>query len=754
MASAPEPAVGRPSRAFAWLVIAFGWLVVPAVVVAAVVAWHELPGLSALPESGVTALLPSRTAAVETEREATTLFGSSLLARIAVVQRNPNGITLRQQRQIVGVAIRLDRGRLEGFPRGSRALPYSNAFGIAPGASERGTTVITYLGFPSNTAPGSQRTLADRYAGLVSVSGAHAAATGFIPGSMAQSDAVDRGLPWVTLAAILLIAAILALYLRSIVAPLVALAAAGLAYVLAVHVMAWLASRLGVEIQHEVEPIVVVLLLAVVTDYSVFLLSGARAKILEGERPRPAVRRATAEVLPIIVTAGLVVAAGLATLRLAGIGFVSALGPAMAIVVLVGLAVSVLFVPAVMGLLGRLAFWPGLREGADAHEPLTARAGAWLRRVLANGTSRRLGAIPTLVLAATGLVAAASGLSQMQLALTPIRGLPAETPASRADRQASLGFAPGVIAPTELVVRGRDIGFRAAALKTFGRTLRAEPEVAAVVGAALPTLPRAAQPIFRSRTGDAVRYFVAFEHHPYGSAGIDDLHRLQRAMPRLLAGAGLSGATVGYAGDTAMAAETTGLIGHDLLVVGIAATLANLVLLALFLRSLVAALLLVGTSLLGVAATIGLTAYATRTVLGTADITYYVPLAVGVLLFSLGTDYNLFIVGRIWQESDRGDIGTAIRAAVPRAGRAISIAALALAGSFATLWIIPIAPFRTFAFAVCVGVLIDAFIVRTLMIPALLASFGNASQWPSRRAAAKADARSEPPATLPVRDTR
>jgi RND superfamily putative drug exporter len=204
-----------------------------------------------------------------------------------------------------------------------------------------------------------------------------------------------------------------------------------------------------------------------------------------------------------------------------------------------------------------------------------------------------------------------------------------------------------------------------------------------------------------------------------------------------------------------MAAETTGLIGHDLLVVGIAATLANLVLLALFLRSLVAPLLLVGTSLLGVAATLGLTAYATRTVLGTADVTYYAPLAVGVLLFSLGTDYNLFIVGRIWQESDRGDIGTAIRAAVPRAGRAISIAALALAGSFATLWIIPIAPFRTFAFAVCVGVLIDAFIVRTLMIPALLASFGNASRWPSRGAAPEADARSETaPTTLPVRDTR
>ena len=152
------------------------------------------------------------------------------------------------------------------------------------------------------------------------------------------------------------------------------------------------------------------------------------------------------------MTAGLLVAAGLATLRLAGIGFVRALGPAMAIVVLVGLIVSLLFVPATMGLLGRWAFWPGLRSN-DSREPFTARAGARMRRLLAVGTSRRLGALPTLVLAAVVLAAAATGLAQMRLALTPIRGLPTDAPAARADRQAALGFAAGVIAPTEIVLQ-------------------------------------------------------------------------------------------------------------------------------------------------------------------------------------------------------------------------------------------------------------------------------------------------------------
>jgi RND superfamily putative drug exporter len=732
-ATVPEPVrTGKPSRAFAWFVVRLGWLVIPAVAVGAFFAWHSLPGISTLPESGVQALLPKQTRAGKAELEANRLFGSALLPRIAVVQRNPHGLPLAQQRRIVGLAVTLDRGRLPGFPRGSKALPYVNALGVVPGARERGTTAITYLGFPSNLTPGQQDGLAQRYAKLASVPGATARPTGFIPGSIAQSDAIDHGLVWVEVAAIVLIAAILGLYLRSVVAPLVTLAAAGLAYLVAVHVMAYLAQISGLSLEHEVEPIVVVLLLAVVTDYSVFLLSGMRGRLRAGEEPRAAAIRATAAILPIVLTAGVLVAAGLATLRLAGIGFVRALGPAMAIVVLVSLAVSVLFVPAAMGLLGRITFWPGLGE-TGAVEPLLARAGAAVRRTVAAGTSRRLGAVPMLAIAVVALVFAATGLAGLTLALTPIRGLAADAPAAVADRDAGRGFAAGIVAPTELVVRGRDVAFRHGALERFGRGLYRQPGVAAVIGAALPNVPTRARAVFRAPGGGAVRYFVAFRDHPYGSAGIDDLRRLESGMPHLLAASGLHGASVTYAGDTAMAAETTDLIGHDLVVVGIAATLVNLVLLALFLRSLVAPVLIVATSLLGIAATLGLTAYFTRVVIGTRDVTYYVPLAVGVLLLSLGTDYNLFIVGRIWQESGHRDVGGAIRAAVPRAGRAISIAALALAGSFATLAIVPIAPFWSFAFAVCVGVLIDAFVVRTLMIPALLAAFGETSWWPSRR---------------------
>ena len=149
------------------------------------------------------------------------------------------------------------------------------------------------------------------------------------------------------------------------------------------------------------------LLLAVVTDYSVFFLSGMRARLRAGEAPRAAARRATAEILPIVVTAGLLVAAGLATLRLAGIGFVRALGPAMAVVVLVSLAVSILFVPAVMGLLGRGAFWPGLSD--DRLDPLLASVLAGARWP----PGRAGGSAPFRCSSAVALVFAAAGLAQL-----------------------------------------------------------------------------------------------------------------------------------------------------------------------------------------------------------------------------------------------------------------------------------------------------------------------------------------------------
>ena len=724
-----EVHVGAVSRAFARVVTTLRFLVVPALGFAAVASYLWLPGASSLPDAGVKALLPSDTPAARAEQTAASLFGSSLLPRIAVVQRNPNGLTARQQKRIVELAVRLDQGRLKAFPAGSKALPYINEGRLVPGARESSTTAITYLGFPSGVTPVDQRNYAYQYARAVSLPGAAAEATGFIPGSIGQSDEIEHNLLWVELATVLFVALVIGGYLRSVLAPLIALAAAGIAYVISIGVVSWLAKTQGLLLQNQVEPIMVVLLLGVVTDYSVFFLSGMRGRMRAGEAPADAARNATAEMLPIIFTAGVIVAAGLATLRLASIDFVQTLGPAMAVVVLVSLVVSITFVPACMRFFCMRLFWPGL--GRD--DPLLTRIGASLRRRVAAGTSRRLVAWPVVLIVVCALGAAASGLTFTRLALTPIRGLQDSTPANRADHAAEEGFTGGIVAPTEIVLRAPGITDRRAQLHAFARALAQRREVGAVFGAALPQLPDRYRVVFSARSGDAVRWFVALRDHPYSSAGIDDLSSLEDAMPGMLDRAGLRDAVASYAGDTALAKETTARVHHDLIWVGLAAAAVNLVLLAVFLRSLVAPLLLVASSAAAIAATFGLTTFVFRDVFHTSDLTYFVPLAVGVLLLSFGTDYNLFVVGRIWQEARDSPIRDAIRVAVPRASRAISIAGVALACSFAMLAIVPIAPFREFAVAIGIGVIVDTFVVRTLLIPALLAALGERSWWPQRR---------------------
>jgi RND superfamily putative drug exporter len=135
---------------------------------------------------------------------------------------------------------------------------------------------------------------------------------------------------------------------------------------------------------------------------------------------------------------------------------------------------------------------------------------------------------------------------------------------------------------------------------------------------------------------------------------------------------------------------------------------------------------------LALAATLGLTTYLFQGLFGHGEITYYVPFAAALLLVSLGSDYNVFLVGRIRSEATRQPMRQAIATAVPGASSAISIADITLAASFGLLVLVPVRAFREVAFALSVGVLLDAFAVRSVLLPALLSIAGNASWWPRR----------------------
>jgi RND superfamily putative drug exporter len=166
--------------------------------------------------------------------------------------------------------------------------------------------------------------------------------------------------------------------------------------------------------------------------------------------------------------------------------------------------------------------------------------------------------------------------------------------------------------------------------------------------------------------------------------------------------------------------------------------------LVVFLRALVAPLYLLASSILALTASLGVTVWLFMDQLGRESLTFYVPFAAAVLLVALGSDYNIFGVGHVWDQARHTPLRAAIRKAVPESTRAITTAGVVLAASFGMLATIPLRPFQELAFAMSVGILIDVLLVRSLLVPCLLTLVGPASAWPSRRLRDTPAGRSEP----------
>ena len=516
---------------------------------------------------------------------------------------------------------------------------------------------------------------------------------------------------------------------RSLGAPLLTLVASGLAFLVASGVIPWSAERLGTTIPEEVEPLIVALTLGIVTDYTIFFLSAGRRELAHGAPRLEAAERACLAVAPIVATAGLIVVASSAALLVGELEFFRAFGPALALTAAVSLAVSLTFVPAALALFGRLVFWPTLKprqEPDDADErPEPARSA-----IAGFLTSRPVAGLVALVTVA-GLLAAASGLRHTELALRLGNGLPPGSEVQEAAGAADQGFAAGILAPTIVLVEGNGVGEHTRELARLEEELDRAPEVAGILGPRV--LPEEAPgDVLVSEDGSAARLAVIFGEPPLDSKAIAAARTLEEQLPAALQAAGLPQAEAALTGQTAVASDTVEAIVDSSALVGAVVLAVNFVLLALFLRALVAPLYLLAASVLSVAATLGLTTYVFQGLLGHNDLTYYVPFAAGVLLVSLGSDYNVFVAGRIWQEAERRPLREAIAVAAPRASRAISVAGIALAASFAMLALVPIDGFREFAFMMAVGVLLETFVVRPVLIPALIALFGEAGAWPGR----------------------
>lgn len=759
----------RARRRYARVVVLLRFLIVPAWLLGAFAANRYLP--SPHSSSSLSGALPSSSSVTRADEESVKHF-VPFLSETVIVQHKSSGLSLAAQLDTVKQALAFDAHAPRALRQIGGAIPITNTLGIFPSSHQSGTTALTYLLFNPSVHAGAQDSLARSYAhrylgakgdGLVGV-------TGPFVDVNAQARQISAALPTVELAVIALIVVIVGLAFRSVFAPVITLLAAGTSYFVSQGLLGLASTNLGVTVPAELQPLIVVLILGVVTDYSVFFLSGFKDEMRSGHGGRNGAVRAVTNVAPLVLTAGVTVAASVAVVMTAHLSLFAALGPGLAISVIVAALVAVSFVPAALSLLGSLAYWPSRPQASVSGVPAApTAAGVGAASVGAAGAGAagaeragapaagatdaarsggfRLKLTRALVLRPVAAVVVLLGVGALAFGVTPLRrasiglnllrDLPSSTAPVRTANAAAAGFSPGIVAPTEVLLHGKGVADDTARLALLQHLIAKQHGVSGVLGPGLP-VTRADFGLFRSANGNYARYLVVFSQRPYAARAISDLKSLQSRMGSFLSTAGLGTPTVAYAGDTALAADTVSAVRSDLVRIGLLTLAVDFLVLVIFLRSVSTPLLLVAASALVVAASFGIGAWVFGQVLpsstlGSGGFTFYVPFAAEVLLISFGSDYNLFLVGRIWEMASELPLRHAIAVATTEAASAINVAGLALAGSFAALAFVNLGAFRQLAFVMVVGLLIDTFLVRSLLVPASLSLMGSLTRWPRRR---------------------
>jgi putative drug exporter of the RND superfamily len=229
------------------------------------------------------------------------------------------------------------------------------------------------------------------------------------------------------------------------------------------------------------------------------------------------------------------------------------------------------------------------------------------------------------------------------------------------------------------------------------------------------------------------RIFLSSTTGPYDPASLALVDEAVEVVQRSLESSPLEGATILPTGTTAFALGMADAVERDVPIIAFAVILGLLLVMGLLLRSAVAPIYMVASVLLSYAAALGVTTLVFQGLLGESGIVWYVPSFLFVLLIALGVDYNIFLIGRAKEEAADSDTRTAIRDAVVATGPTITMAGVILVGTFSVLALAPLQGLRHLGVAAASGILIDTFVVRPLLVPAIATMLGRLNWWPDAR---------------------
>ncbi|MFG3497099.1 MMPL family transporter [Streptomyces sp. NPDC047928] len=520
---------------------------------------------------------------------------------------------------------------------------------------------------------------------------------------------IDGLLLGVALAAVLLI---LLLVYRSVLLPLVIITGAVFALALACAIVYALADMGVVRVDGQVQGILFILVIGAATDYALLLAARFREELAARGERFAAMRSALRQSFGPVTASAATVALGLLALLLSDLTNNRALGPVGAIGIVCAVLSALTFLPAVLVLLGRAAYWPAHpKPAAPRADGKGGGHGVWTRIAgLVDRAPRAVWAATATVLLACA--AFAPGLTAKGVPLDEI--FVADAPSVAA--QATLGrHFPGGSGNPAVVIADADrvAEVTAAAARTEG--------VASAAPVTASGRPGGGPPLV---VDGRVRVDVTLEAAADSDAAKETVVRLRTALHAVPDAEALVGGYTAQSYDTQRTAE------RDRSVIVPVVLLIILLILITLLRSVLLPVLLVATVALNFLATLGVASLVFEHVLGFSGTDASVPLYGFVFLVALGVDYNIFLMSRVREEALAHGNRRGVLRGLTATGGVITSAGVVLAATFAALAVIPLAFLVQIAFIVAFGVLLDTLVVRSLLVPALVVDIGPASWWP------------------------
>lgn len=469
----------------------------------------------------------------------------------------------------------------------------------------------------------------------------------------------------------------------------------------------FLAEHAGLTVNGQSAGILTVLVFGAGTDYALLLVARYREELRRHEDRHEAMALALHRAGPAVLASGATVALSMLVLLAAEMNSTRGLGPVAAIGVAVALLAMMTLFPALLVIFGRWIFWPVIPHLGT---PNPADRGVWARM------GRRIAVRPRMVWGVTAAVLAICSLGLIQLRAEGIDNADAFTgkPDSIVGQEVSARYFPAGSGDPLVIVSNQ------AQAQQVGEAVAA---TRGVVPESLG-LPPGTKPSFEGK--------VLFEATMTDPADSEDAKQTVERVRDAVHAVPDADAQVG--GGTAALLDMDKATTHDNILIIPMVLAVVLLILCVLLRALIAPLLLIGTVILSFTAALGISALAFRYLFDYAGETTDFPLFVFVFLVALGIDYNIFLTTRIREEATRQGTRKGVLTGLAATGAVITSAGLVLAGTFAALATLPMVAFAELGFAVALGVLIDTFIVRSVLVTSLFLDIGPKVWWPHRLA--------------------